>query len=293
MSNESEKKATLRTNDALIIAGFVAIIVITVDFVGYVIGQRLGATNVPIATFFVGAIVLFAFCFPLLRTYIEKKTLEKLTEEDFAKQVSKINLADDSPLAALGTYRFTLAVVVALILAAGMFILVTASNLDADVTKLIQTILTVLTGGFTSIVAFYYGTRAAQDGAADAKATQQPQPLTAGETLLATLETLCGLHRVADRESIIKGLAEEYRKLTATDKVAVQDGLLKSKKCANRKELTELFTKAIDVPASNREKPARECAECNGEEHYREIGSNCRTCIHIAKFICKILRKHV
>jgi hypothetical protein len=268
---------------------FVAVLIIVVNVIGYLIGQRVGATNVPIEAFFVSAIVLFAFSFPLLRSYLEKQALDKLSESDFDKQVSKINLAEDSPLAAQGTYRFTLAIVVALILATGMFILATASISNTTITNLIQTILAVLTGGFTSIVAFYYGTRAAESGAGNAKLTT---PKTPGETLLATLETLCGLVQVADRESIMNGLAEEYRKLTPTDKVAVQDGLQKSEKCKNKKEIIELFKKAIDVPASSPEKLTPKNGVDNSKKYDAKTGSWCHSCVHLAKVFCKEIRKH-
>ena len=251
MSNEVEKKGNSKTNDALVIILVVASIIIVVDFVGYEIGQRIGVTNVPIETFFLSAIVLFAFAFPLLRTYLERKTLEHLSQEEFDRQVSKINLAEDSPLAAKGVYRFTLAVVIALILATGFFMLATG-KIDPSVTSFVQTILTVLTTALSTIVAFYFGAKAAEGGAGNSKPTEAS---TEEKTLLATLEKLCDLDKIEDKESILDDLAAQYKKLSGIEKVDLLYDLKNSKKCTDKKEIIELYKKKIDTKATNVEPP--------------------------------------
>ena len=242
-----------------------AILVIVVDVVGYLIGQRVGATNVPIAVFFVSAVALFAFSFPLLRSYLDEYILNtKLSSGDFAKLISGMNLAEDSPLGAKGTYRFTLAVVVALILATGMYLLVTTSDLSSTATNLLQTIVTTLTGAFASIIAFYYGSRAAEGGAktmADALQAGtnaiSKRPLTV-EGLLTTLKKLCSLERVGDPDtdpdlkSIIKDLATEYTKMTAPDRIAFRERCPKEEICKDKPKILELFKKEIrDLTATS------------------------------------------
>jgi hypothetical protein len=253
MINDAKKNGNSKTNDALVIIGLVAIIIIAVDLVGYEIGQLIGATNVPIETFFLSAIVLFAFAFPLLRTYLEQRSLNNLTREEFAKQVDKLNLAEDSPFAAKGVYRFTLAVVIALILATAFYILATA-KLDASVTDFFKTIVTVLTTALTTIIAFYFGSRAAEggaDGAADSKPTE---PLTEGKNLLSTLEKLCDLDKIEDKESILDDLAAQYKKLSGIEKVDLLYDLQKSDKC-KKKEIIESYKKKIDTKATIVEPP--------------------------------------
>jgi hypothetical protein len=72
----------------------------------------------------------------------------------------------------------------------------------------------------------------------------------------------------------------------------VQDGLQKSEKCKNKKEIIELFKKAIDVPASSPEKPTPKNGVDNSKKYDAKTGSWCNSCVCLAKVFCKEIRKH-
>jgi hypothetical protein len=115
--------------------------------------------------FYIVILTVFVFFFPLTRTYLEYRTLNLLAGRGLLQQyvaqfLSDSESAEDSIIAVKGEVRLVIALTIMLILGISLFQLIVTTGFD----EYVKSILAVFTGAITSIVGFYFGSRASKEG---------------------------------------------------------------------------------------------------------------------------------
>lgn len=184
------------------------IVWVIIGFIVYVVFMNYPLLVPSHVIFYVLILALFVFFFPLTRTYFEYKTLELLANKGELKNyvdtmLSKTDNAEESLISVRAEIRLIIALTIILLLAIALLELIATKGFD-DFAK---SILAVFTGAITSIIGFYFGTKATLEGGiANAQSTTpslastaltanvDQQSVTAGEkiSVTGTLSTIDG-----------------------------------------------------------------------------------------------------
>jgi cell shape-determining protein MreC len=189
------------THTVLIIT--VAVALFLLIFAVYKVFSNYPFTLPSYVAFYILILATFVFFFPLTRTYLEYLTLKFLADQKQIKPYVKQFLQDtdsseDSIIAVKGEVRLIIALTIILILGIALFQLMATTGAD----DFVKSILAVFTGAITSIIGFYYGSKASKEGGAKSKDTSKAQGNE--QHIIEALGTLSGL---LDKKHITQ---EEY-----------------------------------------------------------------------------------
>ncbi len=172
---DNNKKDLNTTRNVVILTITVAVVLALLIFSTYKVFSNYPFTLPSYIAFYIVILTLFVFFFPLTRTFLEFRMLKLLSDkslEEFNKYVDQFlsdsSSSEDSIIAVKGEVRLIIALAIILILGIALFDLM-VNPAFADFTKLI---VGVFTGAITSIIGFYFGTKASKEGAEKTKKTQ-------------------------------------------------------------------------------------------------------------------------
>jgi len=165
----------------------ITLVLIIIGFIVYEVFTHYPSTVPSRAVLYVLILALFVFFFALTRTFLEYMTLSLLSRREkqltvyVEKMLRKMDSGEGSLIAVQGEIRFVIALTIILLLAIALLELITTRAAD----DFVKSILAVFTGAITSIVSFYFGTKATQEGRTP---SPQPKPPLTLTTLTATAD---------------------------------------------------------------------------------------------------------